>query len=302
MSIFITDRNQSNVDRRNALAKKGWAHMTAAEQAEWTGNPLLVEGANLLPYGTNYGSGTSVKHTDKSITVTSNWDGSYIYAILVVGAAADFEGKTLTLSLDSFYSTGGIPNAALYWHDGNGYEFAGGGLTNVGSTTFALTANAQKRANLALYLYATTEAAITAGSYIRYEGLMLEMGSVRHAYAPYFPTVPTMATKGAYNFTDLNRVESAVAALSDELNLGLTTKTNWAMWDIPKKADMTRFLSNIRAIRKAAALITGAPAAPSSMDKFTYTSANDIEKILEYAETVLAAFIRCGDIYCGEVG
>ena len=33
---FITDRTQADVDRVKALSAKGWANMTAEEQAEWS--------------------------------------------------------------------------------------------------------------------------------------------------------------------------------------------------------------------------------------------------------------------------
>lgn len=300
---LITDRSQSNVDRRNALAKKGWANMTPEEQAEWSGNPLLADGSvNLLPLGDNYADGSSVKYGSDSITVISEWDGSYIYAILAVGSAADFAGKTMTLSLDSYYSSGGgTPNIVLYWHDGNGYEYAGGGLSDAGSMTFTLTENTNNRANLAMYLYATTDTAISAGAYVRYERLMLELGSTQHPYVPYYAMLPTAATKGAYNYSDLNRVEMAMQILSEELSLNLVTKTDWNLWDIPKQADMDRVIQNLRTIRKAGVGLPKTPDAPASMSKLSYTTANEIETILSDVDEALPARLWCGDIYAGEV-
>lgn len=87
---MITDRTQNNVDRRNALAKKGWANMTPEERLEWSGDPLLADGGvNLLPRGTNYADGSSVKYRGNSIIVTSLWDGTYIYATLTRGFNAN---------------------------------------------------------------------------------------------------------------------------------------------------------------------------------------------------------------------
>lgn len=89
------------------------------------------------------------------------------------------------------------------------------------------------------------------------------------------------ATKGAYNYTDLNRVESAVAELAPELGLRLETKTDWGLWDLPTQSEMERYLSNIMAIRNACPTTTVFPPLPNSMNKLTYESANNIERVLE---------------------
>lgn len=299
---LITDRTQSNVDRRNVLSKKGWQNMTETERAEWSGDPFLSEGgANLIPFSENYSEGTSVVYRPGKIHVTSNWDGVYIYAILPLGAAENFENKAMTLSLDSFYSSKGTPNIVLYWHDANGYEYAGGGLTDAGSMAFTLAENTAGRANLAMYLYVTTDTEITAGDFIIYEGLMLEFGSVRSGYVPYYEVLPTAATKGSYNYSDLNRVERAVADMAGILGIPLTTKTNWTVWDIPKHSDMVRFLSNIEKLRKVCPLSPNLPDTPTSMNHLTYTAANNIETIIgNLAEAVDSTF-RSGELYSGEV-
>lgn len=303
MLNLITDRSPANVSRRNELGKKLWSDMTAAEKAEWTGDPLLsLGGANLIPQGENYAAGVTVAYGSDSTTVTSMWDGSYIYAIIIIGPAANYVAKTMTFSVDSIYSSGGgSPQAALFWHDANGYEYAGASLTEAGSVTFTATENTGARENLALYLYATTDAAITAGAYIRYERLMLEMGSTKHNYAPYYEIVPTMATKGAYNYADLNRVEAAVAKLDEQANLGLVTKTNWTSWDIPRKADISRYLGNIAALRAWYPVPSDVPETPTSLENMTYETANNIEKILEAIAEALDMGNRSGELYAGEI-
>lgn len=298
---FVTDRTQGNVTRRNELAQKGWSAMTAEEQAEWTGDPLLAEGANLLPLGENYSSSTTVKYRNDAIYVTSNWDGTYIYAVLAVGSAADYAGKTMTLSLDSLYSTKGSANILLYWHDANGAEYAGGGLTEAGSMTFTLTENTANRDTLAIYLYATTDTEIAAGDFILYRGLMLEFGSVRHAYVPYYAILPTAATKGAYNYSDLNRVETAITELAADVGISLDTKTDWAAWDLPKQADGARILANLNTLRMYLPLSPVIPATPVSMEKLTVNKANDIEKILEALTVAVDTTYRSGELYAGEI-
>lgn len=301
---LITDREQVNVDRRNALAAKGWNAMTDAERAEWVGDilsPSLAgySGAvNLLPNDGYYSDVVSLKFGNRAIIAEPLIGGTYLYAVVVVGDAADFENQTLTLSVDTIASDGGTPLIAPYWHDANGYEAIPASLSAEGSVTFNAGANAAGRESLALYIYATTSAEVTAGSRIVYNGVMLEMGGERHPYVPYTKELPTSARKGSYNYVDLNRVERAVAELAEEYGLNLTVKTDWAMWDIPNESDMDRFLKNIHAVRKC--ILLGA-AAPSSMKKLTYTAANNIELILAAADSVAENAYRCGDIYCGEV-
>lgn len=96
------------------------------------------------------------------------------------------------------------------------------------------------------------------------------------------------AAKGAYNYTDLNRVESAVAEISGIWGLGLTTKTNWTVWDVPTKADMERYLGNVVAILDHGASAYGNSGMflyylnlPSTMDGLTLTGANNIELALK---------------------
>lgn len=88
------------------------------------------------------------------------------------------------------------------------------------------------------------------------------------------------ATKGAYNYTDLNRVETAVSELASELGLSLTTKTNWTLWDIPVQSEMERYLGNIAAIRDACPGEVEFPNLPDSMNNLSFEGANSIEKVL----------------------
>lgn len=134
------------------------------------------------------------------------------------------------------------------------------------------------------------------------------------------------AAKGAYNYTDLNRVETAVSELAAELGLSLTTKTNWTLWDVPVQADMERYLGNVVAIRDACPGKVTFPDLPNSMNRLRYEGANNIEKVLLLVYEKLhggsvnpdpdvpdvpdipdipgseeADYIRSGEIYCGEV-
>lgn len=115
--------------------------------------------------------------------------------------------------------------------------------------------------------------------------------------------------KGAYNYTDMNRVGQAVAyiaermiALPDELaayraekgvdddpiyevpydpsTVVVAAKTNWAMGDTPTQALAKAYLNNLVVLRKQLTLPAEAPAVPSTLDNLTYTIANEIEYLL----------------------
>jgi hypothetical protein len=292
------------VNRVKELTGKGWEGMTAAEQAEWVGNPLDVAGGgvNLIPWGPYYSGSVALEYRNSSITATATTGGVYLYAASIIGPAADYEGLTLTLSLDSVYTEGSAsPLVSLYWHDANGLEPAGAGLTEAGSVTFTPTANTAGREYLAAYIYVTTDANVAAGETVRYSGLMLERGSTRHMYVPYTEVVSTDATKGAYNYADMNRVERAVAEIADVMGLTLHTKQDWGVWDVPTQADFERYLGNLSAIRSACFNSANLPVVPGSMNGLTYETANTLEKILQAVKRSDDTLCRSGELFCGEV-
>ena len=283
MKGLITDRTQRNVYYRKELSNKGFAGMTAEEKVAWLGNPLEVEGVNLFACGPYYSSAVDLKYRSEEILATATADGIYLYAISIIGNASDFTNKILTFSAEAITASGGgSPQIALYWHDDNGFEYAGADLSVAGSVTFdtSVMPNANNRQYLATYVYVTTHASVTSGATATFKGVMLENGDTRHEYVPYTEILATEATKGAYNYSDLNRVERAVAEISDILGLGLVTKTNWGMWDIPTASEMARYLNNVAVLRQQLPDDTDAPMLPTSMSHLTYTDANNIELVL----------------------
>ena len=286
MKGLITDRTQRNVYYRKELATKGWANMTLSERAEWLGDPLATEGANLFASGPFYSSAVELKYRSSEIFASTNQAGIYLYAISIIGASAIFENRQFTFSVDSITASGnGSPQLAVYWHDDYGFEYAGASLSTAGTITFDTTdwPNTNGRQYLAVYVYVTTHETVEAGAFARFGGVMLESGATRHPYVPYTEILPTLATKGAYNYSDLNRVERAVAEISDLAGLNLNTKTDWKMWDIPTATEMSRYLANINAIRNLVADNESIPVAPASMNNLTYNDANNIELILSAA-------------------
>ena len=235
-------------------------------------------------------TGASLEFRNASVTATG--DG---YAVIIIGDASLFEGATLTLSVDEIHTANGNEGGvSLQWYDNRGSEPAGAMLTEAGSTTVTLGANTSVRAYLAMYVYAID-------GVTQYNGLMLEVGSVRHDYVPYTPILPTKATKGAYNYSDLNRVEMAVSEISELAGLNLETKTDWSRWDVPTDRDMERYLENIQKIRNVCTIDEIAPDLPHRMAELNYETANNIEKILASAYEIAMTMPRSGELYCGEV-
>ena len=116
--------------------------------------------------------------------------------------------------------------------------------------------------------------------------------------------------KGAYNASDLNRIASAMAYLSQRFasagySVPVSIPTDCANGDIPTKGDMDTYLDDLRRIRAALAVMDTTPSAPGSMDYLTWAKANDIEKILVDVDDALGRLLLSpfysGEIYSGEV-
>ena len=114
-------------------------------------------------------------------------------------------------------------------------------------------------------------------------------------------------SKGAYNSSDLERVDDAIQYLADLLSsygysVSVSPKTDWTIDDIPCVADVDAYLSDVEAIKAA---FYGTVPLPDSMNKLTVTGANNIEKLLLEIETYItkmaAAFVYSGEVYSGEV-
>lgn len=122
--------------------------------------------------------------------------------------------------------------------------------------------------------------------------------------------VTNKAAKGFYNVSDLNRVGASMVYLRDRLNdngydVDISPKVDWKEVDTPTNETMTIYLSCVGVLRDALPLPDDTPPVPSSMKKINYIDANNIEKILEVVDSVLAKSISflwySGDLYSGEV-
>jgi len=116
--------------------------------------------------------------------------------------------------------------------------------------------------------------------------------------------------KGAYNYTDLNRVESKVEELAtlltayNYLTQIITTKTNWTRTDFFNTSNASRYISNLKKIRNCYYVMPTTPTVPGTMQNFDYQRANDIEQFLVDVELEIGGMVEsfkyAGEVYAGE--
>lgn len=116
--------------------------------------------------------------------------------------------------------------------------------------------------------------------------------------------------KGAYNSTDLNRVQSALRYLRDRFaDVGyfveLSDAKTWTLKDAPTQTEMAEYLADVKAIRGVLTLLSTTPPVPDTMVGLTYVKANHIEQILldvdRLLSNMIASFVYSGDIFGGEL-
>lgn len=115
--------------------------------------------------------------------------------------------------------------------------------------------------------------------------------------------------RGAYNYTDMNRVGNAVAYIAGRMTalpgqlqayrqahgvaedsiydlpydpsaVSVNPKTDWSVSDIPTQTQIRTYLANISNLRSILTLPSGTPSPPANLNGMTYTIANNLERIL----------------------
>lgn len=118
--------------------------------------------------------------------------------------------------------------------------------------------------------------------------------------------------KGVYGYTDMNRVEAAVAEIAAEfaslgIGIDLATKTDWGLPDDfskekwPVASQLRRYLGNVASIKD---LFVISVRLPESMDKLNWEGANNIEKVLQAAfariQGMKQSYHYSGEFFAGE--
>lgn len=118
------------------------------------------------------------------------------------------------------------------------------------------------------------------------------------------------ALKGAYNYVDMNRVESAVEFIKNRLyEAGYyvypEVKTIWTVNDHPTKEDMDRYFGNVALLRSILPMYPTTPPPPTTQKKMDYLVANDIEQILSDVDrqitSIKQSWYYAGDVFTGEI-
>lgn len=106
--------------------------------------------------------------------------------------------------------------------------------------------------------------------------------------------------KGALSYMDYNRIESGVSELATTIGASVSIKTNWTAEGYMTTSDANRWLSNVSSIRAKCSGPGGLPSTPTSMDKLTYKTMNEIEEILAKIERIANDHsLYCGEVICG---
>jgi hypothetical protein len=116
--------------------------------------------------------------------------------------------------------------------------------------------------------------------------------------------------KGAYNYVDMNRVESAVEFIANELTeagyyVAPEVKKNWTVKDHPTKDDMVRYYDNVELLRSILPVYSTTPKTPTLSKKMDYQVANNIEQILSDVDRringIKQSWYYAGDVFAGEI-
>lgn len=115
--------------------------------------------------------------------------------------------------------------------------------------------------------------------------------------------------KGAYNYTDFNRLGEAIAYLVERMkemdihDSSIIPKVDWAMGDTPTQSQVSNLLSCLTKLRAKLSLPDDAPSVPNTLDNLTYQTANDMELLLWMIDRKITqatcVFAYAGEAVCG---
>ena len=286
MAYYITDRSAAHVSRLKLLREKGWSNMTAEERDEWNG----VVGQNLFDQ-TVFGSRNnkiSVSTSNDKITITALVDISTSVRSGIECDPFDYNlyidgNNRLTIGVDTITApAGSVCDISLSRYKYNWTDFVSEyyspSLQSGGYVTYTIDTSKGGH-KLSIFV-----GGLSAGQSVVIRGFRINRGNRIYPYVPFGALGANDVARGAYNFTDFNRVEQSVAYLSDAFGLSLVTKTDWTADDIPNVNDFeNRYLYNVNKVCEKA----GINGVTTTYAGFDYRAANEIEKALKSAEETL---------------
>lgn len=225
----------------------------------------------------------------------------------------DTQNVAVTLPGDVIYVSGTVNGVEYTWTntDGNRWEAVVARTENeVYVVALAITNNLGTVQNTNFTLYYGTLNLITDRTEQDVERWRLLHSKGWSAMTEDEKAEWQTALKGAYNYVDMNRVESAVEFIKNRLAeagyyVSPEVKTIWSVSDHPTKADMDRYLGNIALLRSVLPVYPTTPNAPTTQKKMNYLVANDIEQILSDIDRLLTginqSWYYAGDVFAGEI-
>lgn len=124
------------------------------------------------------------------------------------------------------------------------------------------------------------------------------------------------SNKGAYNASDLNRVQDAMEYIADRLaqygchvpelpRPSVSGRDYWKISDTPTLEQLAQYRANVAAIRESISVLRSTPSVPADMEHLTPAQANHIEQILIDVDLLLTnmtqSWFYAGDLYAGEI-
>nr|DAG23279.1 MAG TPA: hypothetical protein [Caudoviricetes sp.] len=107
--------------------------------------------------------------------------------------------------------------------------------------------------------------------------------------------------KGAIDYRDFSRIEAGISELASLLGTNVDVKTDWGVNGYLTTSDASRWLSNIESIRMKNSGSTQIATTPTSMNRLSFETMNQIESILANIESVAKTYVTfSGEYMTGE--
>lgn len=203
----------------------------------------------------------------------------------------------LDLRTNIFYTYTGLPKAgSMTIYDASGYTY------------YYNSSIIYRKINNIWYQYIANPATTPPLNPI--DGDAYYSGGILYIYSEAFITpiidrtiadIKAKNNKAYINFTDINRIETNMEYLKNQLNVlyykvDISIKTDWDNTDIPTYEEVSRIISNMQSLLNSFYTHPDAPNVPTTIK--SYTDANNLEANIYYMNQLLVA-LKNSFIYSG---